>query len=270
MDQCPALFISHGAPTFALEPGLLGPQLAVLGAGLSDVAAVLVVSAHWQTRGISVMTTPQPSTVHDFGGFPEELYRLQYPAPGAPAQAAMVVERLTEAGFTVSLNSRRGLDHGAWVPLLHMLPRANVPVFQVSLPIELDTAGALQLGAALAPVRMRGVLVVGSGSLTHNLGEYFQGAVATTAYAQDFAGWARQRLQARDTDDLVRYRSLAPQAARAHPTEEHILPLLVAYGASDASDTFRAIDGGMDHGVLSMDSFAWGLHTHTTMASRSR
>jgi 4,5-DOPA dioxygenase extradiol len=261
MDTRPALFISHGSPMFALEPGLLGPQLAQLGRQLSDVSAVLVVSAHWQTRGVSVSATAAPETVHDFGGFPAELYRLQYPAAGAPALANEAAELLAAAGFNVSVNERRGLDHGAWVPLLHMFPRAGVPVFQVSMPVDLDTAGALRLGAALAPLRRRNVLFVGSGGLTHNLHDYFSGsgAAAGSAYAPQFASWVRQRLQARNGAELQRYRSLAPQAARAHPSEEHFLPLLVTFGASNDGDSFLPIDGGIDHGVLSMESFAWGL-----------
>jgi 4,5-DOPA dioxygenase extradiol len=259
MEKTPALFISHGAPTFALEPGVLGPQLAALGEQLRDVSAVLVVSAHWQTRGVSVSSAPAPATMHDFGGFPEELYRLRYPAPGAPALATETAQLLATAGFAVSLNSQRGLDHGAWVPLLHMYPRADVPVFQVSLPYDQDTSGALQLGMALAPLRRRGILIVGSGGVTHNLGEYFHGTAATTSYTQQFAAWIREHLRTRDTAALLRYRSAAPEAARAHPSEEHFLPLLVSYGASEAGDAFRAIDGGIDHGVLSMDSFAWGL-----------
>jgi 4,5-DOPA dioxygenase extradiol len=259
MDLRPALFISHGSPMFALEPGLLGPQLAQLGAQLTEVSAVLMVSAHWQSRGVSVSSTALPETVHDFGGFPEELYRLQYPAAGAPVQAAEAAQLLAGAGFDVSLNARRGLDHGAWVPLLHMYPRASVPVFQVSLPVDIDTAGAIRLGAALAPLRRRNVLLIGSGGLTHNLQEYFNGTAVSTAYTQQFAGWVRERLQSRNSDELQRYRRLAPQATRAHPSEEHFLPLLVAFGASNDGDSFRSIDGGIDHGVLSMESFAWGM-----------
>jgi 4,5-DOPA dioxygenase extradiol len=145
------------------------------------------------------------------------------------------------------------------VPLRHLYPRAHVPVFQVSLPVDLSTADAIRLGAALASLRQGGVLVVGSGGLTHNLREYFQGGATGSSYTQQFTGWMRQRLQLRNSDELRRYRTLAPEAARAHPTEEHLLPLLVAFGASDASDSFLAIDGGIDHGALSMDSFVWGL-----------
>lgn len=259
MHTAPALFISHGAPTFALEPGLLGPKLAAIGAQLSGISAVLVVSAHWQTRRVRVASTASPKTIHDFGGFPAALYQLQYPAPGAPALATKALTLLQDAGFDVSIDDQRGLDHGAWVPLRYLLARANIPAFQVSMPFDLDTTGALQLGAALAPLRQQGVLILGSGSLTHNLYEVGQHSLDEAVYAREFVAWIRHAVQNRDTDALVAYRQQAPHAARAHPTEEHYLPLLVAVGASAPSESVEWIEGGITHGVLSMDSVAWGV-----------
>ncbi len=154
MTTAPTLFISHGAPTFALEPGLLGPALNTLGqqlSGAKTVKAVLVVSPHWQTRDVTVMTSPAPETVHDFGGFPAALYDLQYPVAGHPQLAAEVSRLLTEAGWTVGVDARRGLDHGAWVPLRHLLPKADIPVFQVSMPMDLDTVSAYNLGTSTGP-----------------------------------------------------------------------------------------------------------------------
>lgn len=264
----PVLFISHGAPTFAIEPGVLGPRLTAVGEAIADVAAVLVVSAHWFTRGVQVATTATPETIHDFGGFPAALYALRYPAAGAPEQAAQAARLLAAAGFAVGVDSRRGIDHGAWVPLRFLYPRADVPVFQVSLPFDLDPAGALRLGKALAPLREQHVLIVGSGSLTHNLSEFRPGAAAPAAYAQEFSDWIRRRLLAGDTGAVVDYRQRAPHAARAHPTEDHFLPLLVALGAAlgggpaapaGAGQAVDLIEGGIVHGMLSMDSFAWGL-----------
>jgi 4,5-DOPA dioxygenase extradiol len=168
------------------------------------------------------------------------------------------VNLLAQAGFEVALDERRGLDHGAWVPLRYLFPDADMPVFQVSLPQGIDTAGALRLGQALAPLRERGVLVVGSGSLTHNLYEFRQ-QIRNPEYAQEFADWVRDAVVARDVAALVDYRRRAPHAERAHPTEEHYLPLLVAVGASSGTDTARRVEGGMTYGVLSMDSFAFGL-----------
>lgn len=161
MTSAPALFVSHGSPMFAVEPGVLGPRLHEIGARLENVAAVLVVSPHWQTRGVRVATTAAPETIHDFGGFPAVLYGLQYPAPGQPELAREAGRLLAAAGYDVTLDERRGLDHGAWVPMRHLFPDADVPVFQVSLPVGTDAAGALRLGAALAPLRNRGVLIVG-------------------------------------------------------------------------------------------------------------
>lgn len=267
MTAAPSLFVSHGSPMFALEPGLLGPRLRALGRSLVDVAAVLVVSPHWQTRGMRVGSSPAPQTLHDFAGFPAPLYALQYPAPGAPVLANEAAELLVEAGFEAALDDRHGLDHGAWVPLRHLFPGADKPAFQVSLPHDIDAAAALHLGRALAPLRERGVLIVGSGSLTHNLYEVGQ-RVRDPEYAQEFAGWVRDAVAAGDVEALLDYRRRAPHAARAHPSEEHFLPLLVALGAGNAQDAARLIEGGMSHEVLSMDSFAFGLPDAANTASR--
>ncbi len=257
----PVLFVSHGAPTFATEPGALGPLLTALGQTLHGIRAVLVVSPHWQTRGVQVMASPAPETVHDFGGFPQALYSLRYPAPGAPALAAEAQRLLAEAGWPATLDAQRGLDHGAWVPLRHLLPAATLPVFQVSMPHDLDPAGALRLGQALAPLRAQGVLVLASGSMTHNLYEFRHAHTQAADYAVEFTHWIRQAVLAHQADALVDYRRRAPHAARAHPSEEHYLPLLVAMGARQADETPTVIDGGITHGVLSMESYAWGLDT---------
>jgi 4,5-DOPA dioxygenase extradiol len=256
--KAPALFVSHGAPTFALEPGLLGPKLTQLGEQLSNLAAVAVVSAHWQTPGVQVMRTPQPETMHDFGGFPPALYRLRYPAPGAPALAGDTAALLRAAGFDASLDDDRGLDHGVWVPMLYLLPTARIPVFQVSLPFAFDAENALKLGRALRALRQQRVLVMGSGSLTHNLREIGQSDPNNTRYALEFTAWIRRQVQARDFGALVDYRRRAPHAERAHPTEEHFLPLLVAVGASDDEDAVDVIEGGITYGVLSMESYVFG------------
>lgn len=259
MRKAPVLFISHGAPTFALEPGLLGPRLNALGPHLSGVKAVLVVSPHWQTHGVAAMTNPAPGTVHDFGGFPQALYTLQYPAAGQPKLALEAARLLSRAGFEAGVDERRGLDHGAWVPLRHLLPKADVPVFQVSMPINLDTASALRLGQALAPLREQGVLIMGSGSLTHNLHDLWQFQSGDAPYAREFVAWARQAVLDHDVARLVAYRRRAPHAERAHPSEEHFLPLLVALGASTADEPAQVIEGGITYGMLSMESYAWGL-----------
>lgn len=256
--RAPALFVSHGSPMFALAPGRIGPQLERLGRAIAGIRAVLVVSPHWQTRGVRVGATPAPQTIHDFSGFPAPLYDLHYTPPGAPALAAEAAQMLAEAGFDTRIDDARGLDHGAWVPLRYLRPDADLPVFQVSLPHDLDSATALRLGRAMAPLRARGVLVVGSGSLTHNLYE-FRRHIRDPEYAQAFADWVADALARRDEDALVDYRARAPHAERAHPSEEHYLPLLVTLGASHAGEPVVRLDGGMTHDVLSMDAFGFGL-----------
>lgn len=255
----PTVFVSHGAPTFALEPGLAGAQLRALGAALGKPRAILVVSPHWMTREVQVTAAERPETVHDFGGFARALFDIQYPAPGSPELAARVQQALQAHGIAASLDADRGLDHGAWVPLLHMVPDADVPVVQVSLPLDADEARAFELGRALAPLAHEGVLIVGSGSLTHNLYEFRMGGDAQeAAYAREFTGWIRQAVLDGDTERLVHALQHAPHAQRAHPTTEHFLPLLVAAGAASAITPSTVLDGGIRHGVLAMESYVFG------------
>jgi 4,5-DOPA dioxygenase extradiol len=184
---------------------------------------------------------------------------LQYPAAGSPQVAEEAARLLTEAGYATKLDTRRGLDHGAWVPLFHLLPDARIPVFQVSMPYDLNTEQAVQLGRVLAPLRAQGVLIVASGSMTHNLGEFRRGVSAGDNYVQEFSNWVKTAVLANAVQPVIRYRSEAPHAERAHPTEDHFLPLLVALGAQGEGDTVQLIDGGIEHGMLSMDSFVWGM-----------
>jgi 4,5-DOPA dioxygenase extradiol len=187
------------------------------------------------------------------------LYKLSYSASGAPEVAQEAARLLEQAGLAVGLDERRGLDHGAWVPLFHLLPKVNLPVFQVSMPVTLDTAQAVKLGQALAALREQGVLIVASGSMTHNLYEVRQPGSQAQAYAQEFTAWVRAAVLAKATQSVVAYRSEAPHAERAHPTDEHFLPLLIAMGATDDVDTVRVLDGGITYGVISMESYVWGL-----------
>lgn len=259
MPRLPSLFISHGAPSFALEPGLAGPRLSALGRALARPQAVLVVSPHWMTPTPRVSFAAQPDTVHDFGGFDPALYQLSYPAPGHPALAQRALDLLNDAGWQAQADEHRGLDHGAWVPLMHLLPQADVPVFQVSLPARLDADAAWALGQTLAPLADEGVLIVGSGSLTHNLYEFRSGHGREEAYAAEFAAWVREALEHGDRARLLHTLDDAPHAQRAHPTPEHFWPLLVAAGASDGALPVRVIEGGIVHGVLAMDSYAFGM-----------
>jgi 4,5-DOPA dioxygenase extradiol len=258
VNALPSVFVSHGAPTFAIEPGLAGAQLRALGLALGKPRAVVVVSPHWMTQGVEITATDKPQTVHDFGGFPRELYSLQYPAPGSPELAVRIQQQLQFRGIAARLDVRRGLDHGAWVPLIHLLPEADVPVVQVSLPFDVDEDKAFALGRALAPLAQDGVLIVGSGSLTHNLYEFRTGQAQAAAYAQEFATWVRQAVLYGDMTRLGQALKLAPHAGRAHPTTEHFLPLLVAAGAASAPSPVTVLNGGIRHGVLAMESYVFG------------
>lgn len=254
MNRTPVLFVSHGAPTLALEPGRAGALLRQLGARLVRPRAIVAVSPHWTTPGFAVGAAERPPTLHDFGGFPRELHALEYPAVGDAALAQRVARLLATAGEAPVLDARRGLDHGVWVPLMHLYPRADVPVVPLSMPRELDAAGAWRLGEALAPLRDESVLILASGSLTHNLTEIREDSAAP-AYVGEFAAWVRGVLG--DRAALLDWQARAPHARRAHPTPEHFLPLLVAAGAG-AGSAVEALDGGVDYGVLSMDAFLFG------------
>lgn len=267
MTRTPVLFVSHGAPTFALQPGLLGPRLTAVGDQLPRPRALLVVSPHWMTRGVRVATSAAPETVHDFGGFDRALYRIQYPAPGHPELAVRAVEVLRAAGWPAEADANQGLDHGAWVPIRFLYPEADVPVFQVSLPAGLTPEQAYALGQALAPLRDEGVMVVGSGSMTHNLYEFRMDAAGEAVYAREFAAWVRQAVEARDDQRLLHTMELAPHAHRAHPTTEHFLPLLVAAGAASGEPGVETLEGGITYGVLSMDSYLFGARAPQAAAT---
>lgn len=251
----PTLFVSHGAPTFAVAPGIIGPKLQALGASLPRPQAVLVVSPHWMPGRLRITAGERPETIHDFGGFPPALYELQYPAPGDPALALQIADRLVQQGIPAEPDSRRGLDHGAWVPLRHLFPAADVPVLQLALPRSADPRVHLALGRALSTLRADDILVIGSGSLTHNLYEFTGPRDDVDPYVTAFSGWIRDQLLAGDLDTLLDYAQRAPQAARAHPTNEHLMPLFIAIGAAgDGWKKLRHIDGGVDFGILSMDA----------------
>ena len=254
----PTLFVSHGSPMLPLEPGTAGPMLQALGQALPRPEAILAFSPHWMARQPTVGTSAQPETLHDFGGFDTALYTLRYPAPGAPQLAARIKALLQAGGWTVQDDAHRGLDHGVWSPLRLMFPQADRPVVPLAMPWPLDAAGAYRLGAALAPLADDGVLLFGTGSLTHNLHEFHPAARTDdppAAYVQAFVDWMRGMIDRGETAALLDYRRRAPHAARAHPTDEHLLPLFWALGAAGLGATARHHSGGVHYGNLSMD--AW-------------
>lgn len=256
----PTLFLSHGSPMHALHPGRAGEAWQAVATALPTPRAVLIASAHWETS-LPMLTGGGPlETIHDFGGFPEELYRVQYAASGDPELAQQAAALLRDAGFAPAVNGCRGLDHGAWVPLRWMYPQHDVPVVQLSVQPSLGTAHHLRLGEALAPLAQDGVLVIGSGHVTHNLRDWFthRERGETLEYAAQFAQWLHDRLAAGDRPAVLDYRDRAPSAARAHPTEEHFLPLFVALGAAGPDARATRVHAAIEDAALAMDAYSFG------------
>ncbi|MHA6493682.1 DODA-type extradiol aromatic ring-opening family dioxygenase [Pseudomonas borbori] len=253
----PSLFISHGSPMLVLQPEASGPALARLAAQLERPRAIVVVSAHWESHDLRVGTAARPPTWHDFNGFPAELYQLRYPAAGDPALAADILHLLNDAGLPAQADPQRPLDHGAWVPLSLMYPQTDIPVVQVSLPSRLGPAMQSRIGQALAPLRARGVLLIGSGSITHNLAEldWQAGPDVIEPWAKAFRDWMVDKLREDDDEALLDYRQSAPQARRNHPSDEHLLPLFFARGAGGR---FQVEHSGFTLGALGMDIYRFG------------
>jgi 4,5-DOPA dioxygenase extradiol len=253
----PSLYISHGSPMLALEPGASGPALARLAAELPKPEAIVIVSAHWESNELLVSGNPQPETWHDFGGFPQALFDVQYPAPGNPQLATEVVELLKANGLPAAIDAKRPFDHGVWVPLSLMYPQADIPVVQVSLPTRGGPALQTRVGHALASLREHGVLLIGSGSITHNLREldWHAGTESVEPWAQAFRDWMIEKLAANDETALHDYRQQAPNAVRNHPSDEHLLPLYFARGAGG---TFSVSHKGFTMGALGMDIYRFG------------
>ncbi|MEK6245117.1 MAG: 4,5-DOPA dioxygenase extradiol [Pseudomonadota bacterium] len=249
----PTLFLSHGSPMHALEPGAVRGVWENLGRTLPRPQAILIASAHWETNIPALTSSAKPETIHDFQGFPKPLYQIQYPAPGAPEVAARAVELLEQNNFKADADPGRGLDHGAWSPLLYMYPKADVPVVQVAVQTELGPRHHLALGRALAPLADEGVLLIGSGHMTHNLRERRDGPPAS--YVREFQDWVKQRIDEHALDELAEYRSLTPNGARAHPTDEHFLPLFVALGAAREGYKAERLYDGIEMGSLAMDAY---------------
>lgn len=255
--RAPVMFIGHGSPMFAIEPGRPGELMREFSAHFVDVEAVLIISPHWMTRGLEITASDSLETIHDFGGFPRELYKLHYNAPGSSSVAQTVQAVLADGGFESVLNHTRGRDHGSWVPMMHLLPEEKIPVLQLSLDGNLDTDELVRLGETLSVLREKGIAVIASGSLTHNLYEIQHMGAKPAEYAERFTQWVREQVEAREAQALSAPHLLSDDFARAHPTAEHYLPLLIAMGASDESDQLLVLEGGVQHGVISMESYGW-------------
>jgi len=258
-NELPSLFVSHGAPTLTIEDVPARSFLAALGQTMPRPRAILVASAHWETAAPTVSTAAKPETIHDFSGFPPELYSLKYAAPGARDVAAQAIALLDKAGLAGSAGPQQGLDHGAWVPLRLIYPAADIPVAQISIQPYLGAAHHIALGRALAPLRREDVLIIGSGGAVHNLRTISYGRHdAIPDWARHFDDWLAVHLETGDEAALGDYRRLAPNAAQAHPRDEHLMPVFVAYGAGGAGARGTRIHASFTHGSLSMAAYKFG------------
>lgn len=255
----PVLFLSHGSPMAALGGDELNLAWTRLAEHLQRPTAILMVSAHWTTRLPIISGSAQPETIHDFGGFPEQLYALRYPAPGDPALAQRVKQRLSDAGIAAGIDASRGLDHGAWVPLGALFPDADVPVLQLSVQPERCARHHYALGAALAPLAGENVLIIGSGHLTHNLMDYLRpSGERPAASTRAFRDWVHALLMAGRSDaedELFDWPQRAPDSRFAHPTPEHFLPLFVALGAAGKNRRTEWLGGGWVGDALAADNY---------------
>jgi 4,5-DOPA dioxygenase extradiol len=259
-DRLPALFVSHGAPTLILEDIPARAFLGALGRQYRHAKSVLCISAHWNLPEARVNSAGHPETIHDFYGFPQELYAIRYPARGSPALAGRVESLLREAGIGCSTDTARGLDHGAWVPLKLMFPAADIPVAQLSILSSLDPAAHYDMGRALEGLRDEGVLILCSGGAVHPLGDPTASlgvGAPTEPWAVEFNDWLADAVTRGDTDRLIGYRTIAPHAGRAHPYPDHYMPLLVALGAAGPGAKGTVIHHSWDLGDLGMDAYAF-------------
>lgn len=257
----PTLFISHGAPTLAIDDSAARDFLMGYAKSLPKPRAIVIASAHFESGRPAVVGDERPGMIYDFGGFAPELFKIVYPAPGDPVMALKVAGLLQAAGFAPAVVKDRGYDHGTWVPLMLLYPQADVPVVQLSIQPQLGPEHHVKVGQALASLKNEDVLLIGSGSATHNLEQFFRSRHAADAAAPEwvaqFGEWVRDRIERGKTDDLVHYRTLAPHAVENHPTEEHLLPLFVALGAAGENTKGRRVHHSYRHGILAMDTYAF-------------
>jgi 4,5-DOPA dioxygenase extradiol len=255
----PALFLSHGSPMMALTDLPAGDFLRGLGREIGKPSAILVASAHWETRVPTFNSVARNETIHDFYGFPPALYAMRYEPPGAPFLAEKAAALLADAGLPSVIDRDRGLDHGAWVPLTLMYPAADIPVVQVGIQSDLDPAHNLRLGSALAALREDNVLIIGSGSFTHNLARLRRDGTEAPQPPDvlAFAEWFDDALSEQRLDDLLHYRTRAPFAVQQHPTDEHLLPLFVALGAGGRKPVAERLHTSAMYSSLRMDAYAF-------------
>ena len=251
-EKMPVLFMGHGSPMNAVEDNPYTAEWKKIAAEIPKPKAVLAVSAHWYTRGTRIADTREPKMVYDMYGFPEELYRVRYPAPGSPELAAEV-RRLLGPG--VETDNGWGLDHGTWSVLHRMYPDASVPVVQLSVDAEASPERWLQLGTELRPLREQGVLILGSGNVVHNLSRVEWGMRGGFPWAEQFDSYIREKLEHRAIPDVVRYESAGECAKLAFRTPDHFAPLLYVVGASSEEDALEVKNASCTMGALSMTCY---------------
>ncbi|MEL6317432.1 MAG: class III extradiol ring-cleavage dioxygenase [Pseudomonadota bacterium] len=261
MSATPSLFLAHGAPDLPLGDHSAKRFLLGLAPRLPELEAILIVSAHWEAAVPTLGTAPRPDTVHDFGGFPHELYDLRYPAATSPALIERAEALLAAAGLAPARDPRRGFDHGAWVPLSLAFPEATTPVVQLSLQRGGSAERHLEIGRALAPLRREGVLIVGSGATVHNLRALAPEGAPAPGWAEAFDAWTADAVARRDAETLAGFPRAPVEARRAHPTPEHFLPLLVAFAAGGGEG--RRIHHSYSYGSIGMASYAFGAAAET-------
>jgi len=258
----PSVFVSHGGPNVVIEPSDAHDYLKSLASLTGRPRAIVLVSAHFETDGPVVVTDPAPGMIYDFGGFQPELYRMVYPAPGEPDLAMRVAHMLLDAGMTPRIAPKRGYDHGAWNTMILAFPEADIPIVQLSIDPSRDAAYHYALGRALAPLRDEGVLLVGSGHITHNLRAVF-GAMRSglapdpemTRRVEAFTGWLAEKFAANDRAALLDWARQAPFVADNHPTDEHLMPLFFAFGAAGDAPQARRAHASRQFGFFAWDSY---------------
>lgn len=256
--RMPSLFIGHGTPMNTLADNRYTQAWRSLGLSLPRPKAILAISAHWYVRGVAVTAMAKPKTIHDFGGFPQALFDVRYPAPGSPELAARVQEVLSP--LAVAADQSWGLDHGTWSVLVHVFPDADIPVVQLSIDRSQPPSFHYELGRQLAPLRDEGVLIVGSGNVVHNLMAIRrEGSDSAYDWAARFEQTVKQHILRREHLPLIAYERLDREALLAVPTPEHYLPLLYVMGTMQEDDASSFPTEGIDMGSLSMLSVAWGL-----------
>jgi len=251
--RMPALFVGHGSPMNGIEDNTYAQAWAALGASLPRPRAILVVSAHWLTEGSFVHVGERPRTIHDFYGFPEAMYRLRYDCPGSPDGAELASTSIVSR--PVGDDADWGLDHGAWIVLRRMYPDADVPTFQLSIDMTRSDREHYLIGRELAALRERGVLIIGSGNIVHNLGMIdFDPAAKAFPWAEEFDAFAAEKILANDDDALIEHHALGHAARMSVPTPEHYWPLLYMLGTRHADDAISFPVRGIAHGSISMRS----------------